>query len=417
MRVLHLADVHLDTPFAGRSETLRERLRDASRLAFRRAVDLALDEEVHAVLLAGDLFDGERLSFATEGFLLEELGRLSRADIPTVYATGNHDPGKAGRRAQALSWPGGFRVVSGPEPVRVEIRDSRDRPVGRITAAGHEGPRETRDLAASFPAAEGSVPEIALLHAQVVGSRSEEAHEPYAPTEIRTLRRSGYDYWALGHVHLRQRVCTDPPAWYPGNLQGRNPRETGPKGALLVEVAAGGSSDVEFRPLAPVRWEHLTVDELDEVKTLDRLAAAVARRWDRERSGDPGLPGTEWVVRVDLAGPSPLRGELEREEERRTLEAEVAAHLDLLEVEVRIRGLHPAVEPERHLERQDVLGEALRLLREGRTDDELLEALVPDVLAGHAGKGEEATYVRSLLDGLEGELVARMLQSTEASGS
>ena len=65
MRFLHVADVHLDTSFSGRSEAVRRRLRDASREAFRRAVDLAIREDVHAFLIAGDLFDGERLSFQT----------------------------------------------------------------------------------------------------------------------------------------------------------------------------------------------------------------------------------------------------------------------------------------------------------------------------------------------------------------
>lgn len=417
MRFLHLADVHLDTPFAGRSEALREHLREASRAAFRRAVDLALEEDVHALLLAGDLFDGERLSFETEGFLLAELERLSHAGIPTVYATGNHDPGEAGRRAHGLPWPDGVTVVAGPEPVRVDVRDRRERLVGRITAAGHEGPRESRDLAASFPPAEGSVPEIALLHAQVVGSRSSEAHDPYAPTEVQTLRAGGYDYWALGHVHVRQRVSSDPLAWYPGNLQGRNPRETGPKGALLVEVGEGGTADVEFRPLARVRWEHLLVEELHESNTLEGLAALVGRRWEDMRKPDPGLPGTEWILRIELAGPSPLHLELDREEDRRTLEGELAAHLDLLEAEVRAGRVHAPVDPELHLERQDVLGETLRMLHEARSDDTVLDDVTPEVLAGQAHGGDERTYLRELLTGLDGELVARMVDPDHGTGT
>jgi len=93
MRFLHIADVHLDTSFAGRSEEVRARLREASRQAFRNAVDLAIREDVHALLIAGDLFDGDRLSFQTERFLLEQVGRLNDQGISVVYATGNHDPG------------------------------------------------------------------------------------------------------------------------------------------------------------------------------------------------------------------------------------------------------------------------------------------------------------------------------------
>ena len=93
MRFLHVADVHLDTSFAGRSDSARRRLRDASRQAFQAAVDLAIREDVHAFLVAGDLFDSERLSFSTERFLLEQAHRLGDHGITVVYATGNHDPG------------------------------------------------------------------------------------------------------------------------------------------------------------------------------------------------------------------------------------------------------------------------------------------------------------------------------------
>lgn len=418
MRFLHLADVHLDTPFIGRSETLRERLREASRDAFRRAVDLALDEEVHAVLVAGDLFDGERLSFATERFLLEELARLSEAGVRTVYATGNHDPGEPGRRAHSLPWPDAVTVAAGPDPMRVEIRDREGRTVGRVTAAGHETPRETRDLVSSFPAAEGSVPEVGMVHAQVVGARAGDAHEPYAPTEVGALRRSGFGYWALGHVHVRQRVTGDPPSWYPGNLQGRNPRETGAKGGLLVELGTDGPPRVEFRPLAPIRWEHLVVDGIAEVRTVETLARAVEARWREERADDPGLPGTEWALRIELRGPSPLHRELGHDENVETLERELAARLDLLEAEVRAEAVHAPVDPEPHRDRQDVLGESLRMLREARSSDEVLERARPEVLAGRVPEEGEHAYLRSLLEGLDAELVTRMVDpDRKAAGS
>ena len=111
MRFLHVADVHLDTSFSGRSEAVRRRLRDASREAFRNAVDLAIREDVHAFLIAGDLFDGERLSFQTERFLLEQTERLGDHGITVVYATGNHDPGGVShpRDRGLLGLPGGLQ--------------------------------------------------------------------------------------------------------------------------------------------------------------------------------------------------------------------------------------------------------------------------------------------------------------------
>lgn len=408
MRFVHLADAHLDTPFAGRSPEVRERLRRASREAFRGAVELALEEDADAFLVAGDLFDGERLSFETERFLLEELRRLTDAGVVTVYATGNHDSSRTGHRSQALEWPPEMVVADAREPVRVPVPDDDGRPVGWITAAGHETAREERDLAASFPTPEGSVPEVALLHAQVVGARAGEAHDRYAPAELETLERAGYDYWALGHVHLRQRLSRQPPIWYPGNVQGRDPTETGAKGVLLVELERDGA-DVEFRPLAGVRWERLEVEPGPEARTLDGLVRAVQERWREARTEDPGLPETEWILRLELSGPSPLHRELEHDDDRSTLEGDLAARLDLLAVELRTEGIHPPVDAAEHEERQDVLGEALRLLRRAADDPGLLEELAPGDLAGAPGEEDRARYLRSLLRGLDGALVSRML--------
>jgi len=413
MRFVHLADAHLDAPFVGRSAGVRERLREASRQAFRRAVDLALDEEVHAFLVAGDLFDGERLSFQTERFLLEQLERLSGAGIVTVYATGNHDPGRVGHRGQELEWPDGVVVVGGREPERVDVHGPDGGRIGRITAAGHETDHETRDLAAGFPAPDAGAPEVALLHTQVVGARSSDAHHRYAPAELETLRRSGYDYWALGHVHLRQELSERPPIWYAGNLQGRHPGETGARGVLLVEVEKGAGASVEFRPLAPVRWEHLEVGGLEEVRSLDALSGAVRKGWSEARARDPGLPGAEWILRVELRGPCPLHRQLGLEEERGTLEREIAARLDLLDVRIRLRGLHPPVDPGEHRERQDVLGESLRLLEELADDAELPARLRPEELAGNPA--DDDAYLRELLEGLDGEVAARMLPDPDGS--
>ncbi|HSR41433.1 MAG TPA: DNA repair exonuclease [Longimicrobiales bacterium] len=414
MRFVHLADVHLDTPFGARSGHVRERLREAAREAFRRAVGLAVEEGAHAFLVAGDLFDGARLSFQTERFLMAELARLASAGVQVIYATGNHDPGRGGQRAHSLEWPEGVTAIREAEPVTVEVRAPDGRVVGRVTGAGHETDREERDLSSSFPRPAGGVPEVALLHTQVVGARQAEAHDRYAPSELDALRRSGHDYWALGHVHLRQELSASPPVWYPGSLQGRGPGETGARGALLVELGEGGDASVEFRPLCPVRWERLGVRGLGSARSVDALAGAVEAAWRNAREGDPGLPGTEWLLRVELQGPCPLHRELSREEDRRVLEEDVAARLGLLAAEVRVGGLHPPVDPDANRDRQDVLGEALRLLAELEEDDVALLELRPEELAG--APRDEAAYLRSLLEGLDGEATARLLDRSGGEG-
>ncbi len=152
MRFIHIADVHLDTAFAGRSDGMRNRLRHAAREAFARCVDTAVGEQVDAVLIAGDLFDGGSLSFESERFLLTQLGRLSEVDIQVVYATGNHDPGQ-GLRANGLDWPGNVTVIPGPDPVTVPVKGRAEDIVGHVTGAGHADARETADLSLHYAAA------------------------------------------------------------------------------------------------------------------------------------------------------------------------------------------------------------------------------------------------------------------------
>lgn len=417
MRFLHLADVHLDTPFAGRSPRLRARLRQAGREALGRAFTRAMSDEVDAVLIAGDLFDGVRLSFETERFLTDQLAELDAAGIPVVYATGNHDPGRDGGWIDRLAWPAGVQVVPDAAPRRLAIRGAGGEVIGHVTAAGHAGPRETRDLASDFPRPGDTRPEVALLHARVVGSRDAESHEPYAPAELETLVRSGYPYWALGHVHERQTLSERPFVHYPGNLQGRTHAEDGPRGCSLVELGADGDVTLDFVPCGPVRWETLVLDGLDEVRNVDDLVVRVRRRWDALREADPA-PGVDWMIRLDLLGGIPLWRRLAEPENRTMLARELVERLDALDVEVRADRTHAVVDPADHDERRDVLGVALRRLREIRSG----EAPVPDdwltELAGPAAglvDGPVDAWARELLDDAEGELLARLLD-LEAQG-
>lgn len=412
IRLLHAADIHLDTGFSGRSPEVRRRLRDASREAFRRVVETALTESVDVVLIAGDLFDGVRLSFETERILRDGFARLDAEGIPVVYATGNHDPGQ-GLVRERLRWPGNVTVVADGTPKRIPIRDDEGEVRGWVTAAGHHSSRETRDLAASFPRPGGELPEIALLHTQVVGARSEEEHDPYAPTTLRTLTEAGYDYWALGHVHLRQCLSDLPTVHYPGNVQGRTWGETGPKGVLVAEVERGRAAHVRFLPLAPVRWETLRLRELEEADSLDRVVSRIRDAWERERKISPD-PGTEWMLRIVLEGGCPLWQELREAEEQEALGRELREALGVLDVLVIADRVHPVVRVEDHLDREDVLGFALRLVRAARLGEGLPEGLEGELAAGALSLEELAGYVSEVLQDAEGELLSR-LRIEEAS--
>lgn len=402
-RFLHLADLHLDTAFSGRTAAVRQALRDATRRAFEAAVATAIEGRAHAVLLAGDVFDGELLTFATERFLLDGCRRLGEAGITVVYCTGNHDPGGASQRVRAMDWPDNVRLVFGAKPQTFDIPGADGEPVGRVVAAGHVKPREERDLAAAFPAADGDLPTVGLLHTQVVGAANADAHDEYAPSQRADFERPGYAYWALGHIHQRQQVFADLPVHYPGNLQGRHFRETGPKGGNWVEVAPLGLAEVAFVPLAPLEWQWLAVDS-PAAEHFDALAGELAGAV-LESAAEQRL------VRFDVSGASPRADDLRDADNRAELEAALADRLGALAVEVRASGLHRPVDLDELRAAPSALATALGLVEAAADDDALLERLVPATLSGQApaDPGERRAYLRELLAGAEGDLVDRLV--------
>ena len=415
-RFLHLADLHLDTHFGGRP-LAKERLRAATSEAFRRAVDFALEERLHAVLVAGDLFDDPCLSLHTELELARAVQRLAEAGIAFVWTCGNHDPGGKTKRASGLAldratedepWRERVRVFRGPQPERFIVKDASGAPVGVVVGAGHSTDREDKNLAADFPRLATDLPVVGLLHTQVESALSAEHHDRFAPSSPADFERQGYAYWALGHVHVRQRAVPDLPVWYAGNLQGRNPRETGAKGGLLVEAEPGVPAEPVFVPFAPVRWETLALSELEGVDTAAALADLVEARIAKLQ----GTVDEELAVRLELTGPCPLAARLKRAGELDAFEEEAIERTGVVEVQLRTRGLRVPYDLADLLESPSVLSKAFELAAGARDDDRLLERLAPAVLAGlpaDADEPERRAYLRDLLAGIEDELVERCL--------
>ena len=87
-KFIHIADVHLDTPFKNRDKNMRMQLKECQRAAFRSAISTAVDQNADALLIAGDLFDNDTLSFKTEKMLIDEMDKLDDAGIKVEIRQG-----------------------------------------------------------------------------------------------------------------------------------------------------------------------------------------------------------------------------------------------------------------------------------------------------------------------------------------
>lgn len=415
-RFLHLADVHLDTPFYGKDEHWRGRLREAVRAAFRQGVDLAIERRAHAVLVAGDLFDNDLLTFSTEQFLITELEKLREAGIRFFYATGNHDPGRANYRAHQIAWPDNVHVFRRSQPETVPVTDASGETVGCVTGAGHVTSREERNLAESFPRNSCEVPHVAVLHTQVVSARDAANHDRYAPSAVQDLAAGMYDYWALGHIHTTQRVSPEVEAWYPGNIQGRNPRESGIKGGLWVEIE-GGIVQTEFIPLSPLVWYTTEVicspDAVTLNELVDQLVEQITAKMQAGSNGFcrelPAAFDPEYVVRVVLSGRTPLAKQLRDPSELAALGGELERLLGFPLVDVRIGSLARPLDLAALREGPGVLATAFDLIEQARSDDRFLLSLAPDVLANNVEEERRIDYLRGLLADMETALAERLL--------
>lgn len=253
-KFLHAADIHLDSPLVGleRYEGAPvDQIRGATRQAFEKLVDLAIDEGAAFVLLAGDLYDGEWKDYNTGLFFIAQMVRLKGAGIRVFVIAGNHDAGST--ITKALQPPDNVKRFSTRKPETAVLDD-----LGvAIHGQGFPTRSVTEDLSARYPDPVPDLFNIGVLHTSLDGRPG---HEPYAPCSVDGLRSRGYQYWALGHVHAREVVSEDPWIVFPGNIQGRHVRETGAKGCSLVAVDDGEVVSVEDHAVDIVRWEVCTVD-------------------------------------------------------------------------------------------------------------------------------------------------------------
>ncbi len=228
-----------------------EQIRLAARRAFDNLVQLAIDEQVAFVLLAGDLYDGDWKDYNTGIYFVNRMGRLREAGIPVIMVSGNHDA--ASQITRSLKLPDNVTLF----PHRSVGTLHLDHLGVAIHGQSFSARSVMDDLVRNYPQGDPLLFNIGLLHTSLNGRPG---HEPYAPCTLDALRSKGYQYWALGHIHQREEICRDPWVVFSGNIQGRHIRETGPKGCTLVSVDEGRVISVEERELDVLRWEVCRVD-------------------------------------------------------------------------------------------------------------------------------------------------------------
>jgi DNA repair exonuclease SbcCD nuclease subunit len=344
-RFVHTADIHLDSPLATlalRDSELAELIGGATRKAFVAVIDLCLSEQVDALLIAGDLYDGEQTSMKTARFLVDQLRRLHEAGVKTFIIRGNHDA--ESRITMELTLPESVKVFVGrAEAVSLE-RGGVEAAVHGVSFAHKHAPESL--LPKFHPPVPGSV-NIGMLHTSLGGSP---AHSLYAPCRLADLHGAGFDYWALGHIHERFEERGRAAIVMPGNPQGRDINEAGPKSATLVAMSDDRKITIEQRLTSVAQFERVPID----LAGVDDRRDALSRVEKGLLAARAAAPSEHLVARLELTGATPLAWRLRADadmlaEESRALGAAIGkTWIDRIELDCvapRANGSAPLSDP------------------------------------------------------------------------
>jgi exonuclease SbcD len=312
-RFIHTADIHLDSPLkslALRDPQAAECIGGATRRSFEKIIDLCLEEHVNALIIAGDLYDGDLRSMKTAIFLIRQMQRLQEANIRVFLIRGNHDSESS--ITKYLDFPKNVHVFTGRGGVE-ELEEFRVAIHGVSYAQRHAPEsllRKYRQPVAGFF-------NIGIMHTSLLGAAG---HDAYAPCTVKDLASHGFNYWALGHIHQRCVYQQDPLIVMPGIPQGRDIGESGSGSVTFVEVSDTGIK-IDERFTAEAEFKRVKIDLADVTEWPEMVEKL--RRTIKE--AQKAIQSKYLVCRTTLVGKSPLYCHIRRDIDRLREEARDAA--------------------------------------------------------------------------------------------
>lgn len=412
-RFIHAADLHLDSPLkslALRDPDLAGLVGDATRRALVNIVDLCIDERVDALLLAGDLYDGDQTSMKTARFLADQVRRLHEAGIRVFVIRGNHDA--ISRITRELVFPESVKVFGGrAEAFELEC-PAAGFPVA-IHGLSFAQPHAPESLLGKYRMPTEGAVNIGLMHTSLGGASR---HDPYAPCSMSDLEASGFRYWALGHVHKRfvtEGACA---IVMPGMPQGRDIGEAGPKSVTLVTIGDDRSISLEERLTSVAEFNRVEVD-VSGAEDWRNVVLAVEKALAGARVG---VRSEHLVARVSVRGETPLAWRIRRDVDLLKAEADDRAS-GIGRTWVEKLDIHCASPGHRLREPGDPLAELQSLISNEISIDAAYEAALVEIAEELRGQlppecrnmfGEDAASFKATLNmlGREGaeEVLARL---------
>lgn len=364
-RILHFADLHLDASFAGvgMASSEAQRRREELRAVLRRIIDLALERDVDAVTIGGDLYEHDRVRLDTGRFVASQFERL--APRPVLIAPGNHDRYTPDSLYRRMEWPPNVHVFSSMEWQPFQLAEGV-----AIWGVAHNGPAVRENVLRELRL-DPSEPAVALLLGSDVSSIPEKK-EAHCPFERQDVEQCGAAFVLLGHYHSLRLWPSDKPRYgYPGSPEPLGFDEQGPHYVLVVTLE-GRQASAEPVQINDVSYRTERVD-VTGMTTSDQIRHAIIRLADSDTP-------SKHIVRVVLFGEA--EGDLDIDVA--SLLAATADHFRYLEIDDETE---PAFDIDELREEGTTRGAFVRLMEqrieraEGQERDLLRNALVHGLCA------------------------------------
>lgn len=242
VRILHCADLHFDTQM---SKLSKQDILDV----FSYIIDIALEENVEIMLIAGDVFDNLSVNKQTLNFL--ESAFKSIKNIKVFISPGNHDPYNHKSFYKLVDWPDNVHIFKGDiEKIYIEELNLN------IYGAGFKS-NYINESNLKVKADKDKI-NIMVLHGELTTSNSK---NEYNPITLEDIESSDLDYLALGHRHSFTGIQKQDKTYYAysGCPQGRGFDELDEKGIILGDVYSGGVN-LEFRKTSKRMYKEVSID-------------------------------------------------------------------------------------------------------------------------------------------------------------
>ncbi len=382
LRYIHAADLHLDATFRGlrhKSSNVHSDLhhivQKSTFTALERLVALCQREKPDFLVIAGDIYDEEDQSIKSHLALRDACLQLQKMNLPIFMVHGNHDPITS--RLKSIQWPENTYVFGAEPEVKSVKSIVDDNVIALVHGISHASNKESRNIVSSFSRLKNEhihTFQLGLAHCAL---DCVPPADRYAPCSLADMKNTELDAFALGHVHERRLVNENPFVLYAGNTQGLHINEEGERGCYLVEATPQGQGKPfaitsTFHCLGPVIWKKMIINA-DAIHQAHELEERITQRLD-ELTARTSIQCQALIVRIILTGRTDLDGELRYKDFCADLMDRIQNTLKgqpLVWIKDMLVETLPSINISELSERDDLLGETMRLGQHFQSDNDL----------------------------------------------